>query len=91
MPAQCRVGIQLPEVEIRFKDISVHAKATAANRVLPSIMNSYINFFEVYGVLTYRGPSTGSLIVACSVQMPGTIQRVRQHCILLESSQSDMS
>jgi hypothetical protein len=40
-------------VEVRFEDLCVSATATPAGRVLPSIFNSYRNFFEV--LLLCRG------------------------------------
>ena len=43
----CRVGIQLPSVEVRFQDLTVEAQAEAAGRELPSIFNSYRNWVEV--------------------------------------------
>lgn len=43
----CRVGVELDRVEIRFEDLRVRATAESAGRVLPSIWNSYRNFFEV--------------------------------------------
>ena len=43
----CRVGIQLPSVEVRFEDLEVSALAYAAGRELPSIFNAYRNWFEV--------------------------------------------
>jgi len=43
----CRVGVALDRVELRFEDLRVSATAESAGRVLPSIWNSYRNFFEV--------------------------------------------
>ncbi len=43
----CRVGIELPSVEVRFRDLTVEAQAEAAGRELPSIFNSYRNSVEV--------------------------------------------
>ncbi len=47
----CRVGIQLPSVEVRFQDLTVEAQAEAAGRELPSIFNSYRNWVEVIPAL----------------------------------------
>ena len=74
----CRVGIQLPSVEVRFQDLTVEAQAEAAGRELPSIFNSYRNWVEVsprmsglcdcqYGV----EPSHG----LCTMQTGGRRQR----------------
>ena len=41
------MGIQLPSVEVRFRDLTVEAQAEAAGRELPSIFNSYRNWVEV--------------------------------------------
>ncbi|KAK9806328.1 hypothetical protein WJX72_010375 [[Myrmecia] bisecta] len=41
-----RVGIELPKVEVRFKDLTISGQAYASGRALPSILNSYRNFFE---------------------------------------------
>lgn len=43
----CRVGVQLPEVEVVFKDVSVSAEAFVANRALPSIPNYFLDLAEV--------------------------------------------
>ena len=43
----CRVGIHLPSVTIRFKDLTASATAVSANNALPSIWNSYKGFVVV--------------------------------------------
>jgi hypothetical protein len=42
-----RVGVVLPEVEVRFKELSVEATAYSSGRALPSIYNSVRNVAEV--------------------------------------------
>ena len=45
--AQCRVGIAPSTVEVRFQDLHIQAKVFVGARALPSVLNSYRNFFEV--------------------------------------------
>lgn len=42
----CRVGIQLPTVEVRFKHITVQAKCYVGTRALPTLVNTIRNFIE---------------------------------------------
>ncbi len=44
---QCRVGIAPSTVEVRFEDLHIQAKVFVGARALPSVLNSYRNFFEV--------------------------------------------
>ena len=44
---QCRVGIAPSTVEVRFQDLHIQAKVFVGARALPSVLNSYRNFFEV--------------------------------------------
>lgn len=44
---QCRVGIAPSTVEVRFQDLHIQAKVFVGARALPSVINSYRNFFEV--------------------------------------------
>jgi len=39
-------GVELPKVEVRFRDLDVRATAESAGRALPSIWNFYRNAFE---------------------------------------------
>ena len=43
----CRVGIHLPSVTIRFRDLTASATAVSAENALPSIWNSYKGFVVV--------------------------------------------
>lgn len=43
----CRVGVELPEIEVVFRDVSVVAQAFVAKRALPSIANHFMNMAEV--------------------------------------------
>ena len=43
----CRVGIHLPSVTIRFRDLTASATAVSADNALPSIWNSYKGFVVV--------------------------------------------
>uniref|UniRef100_A0A0E0JZ35 Pleiotropic ABC efflux transporter N-terminal domain-containing protein n=1 Tax=Oryza punctata TaxID=4537 RepID=A0A0E0JZ35_ORYPU len=40
------VGIELPKIEIRYKQLSVQADALLASRALPTLSNSAINFLQ---------------------------------------------
>lgn len=42
-----RVGIAPATVEVRFQDLHIEAKVFVGARALPSVLNSYRNFFEV--------------------------------------------
>lgn len=44
---QCRVGIAPSTVEVRFQDLHIQAQVFVGARALPSVLNSYRNFFEV--------------------------------------------
>lgn len=41
-----RVGIEVPTVEVRFKDLNVEADVYVGTRGIPSVINSYRNFIE---------------------------------------------
>ena len=43
----CRVGIVPSSVEVRFENLHIQAKVFVGARALPSVLNSYRNFFEV--------------------------------------------
>ncbi len=68
----CRVGIELPSVEVRFEDLEVTALAYAAGRQLPSIFNAYRNWFEVSLVPL---PIDSALAICQYVPMGNTIAR----------------
>ena len=42
----CRVGIQLPTVEVRFEHLTVDAECYVGSRALPTLWNTVINLFE---------------------------------------------
>ena len=37
----------MPTVEVRCENLSMEAKVTVGSRALPTVLNSYRNFFEV--------------------------------------------
>lgn len=41
----------MPTVEVRCENLTMEAKVTVGSRALPTVLNSYRNFFEV-GVWT---------------------------------------
>ena len=43
----CRVGVDMPTVEVRCENLTMEAKVTVGSRALPTVLNSYRNFFEV--------------------------------------------
>lgn len=47
----CRVGIVPSSVEVRFENLHIQAKVFVGARALPSVLNSYRNFFEVSVIL----------------------------------------
>ena len=42
-----RVGIDLPEIEVRFEHVTIDAEAHVGSRALPSFINSAFNQIEV--------------------------------------------
>lgn len=42
----CRVGVDMPTVEVRCENLTMEAKVTVGSRALPTVLNSYRNFFE---------------------------------------------
>jgi hypothetical protein len=45
----CRVGIELPMIEVRYEQLTVEADVVAAGRSLPTLLNTTANFLEVRG------------------------------------------
>jgi hypothetical protein len=43
----CRVGIQLPTIEVRYEHLTVDAKCFVGSRALPTLKNVTINILEV--------------------------------------------
>uniref|UniRef100_A0A0A9BVX2 Uncharacterized protein n=1 Tax=Arundo donax TaxID=35708 RepID=A0A0A9BVX2_ARUDO len=43
----CRVGIELPKMEVRYENLNVEAEAYVGSRGLPTIFNTYANVLEV--------------------------------------------
>ena len=43
----CRVGLDLPAIEVRFEHLNVEAEAHTADRALPTIFNFSLNMLEV--------------------------------------------
>jgi hypothetical protein len=43
----CRVGIELPTIEVRYENLNVEAEAYVGSRGLPTILNTYANVLEV--------------------------------------------
>ncbi|CAJ2674952.1 unnamed protein product [Trifolium pratense] len=41
-----RVGLELPTIEVRFKDINVEAQVYVGSRALPSLLNFFVNVIE---------------------------------------------
>lgn len=46
--AMCRVGIQVPTIEIRYENLTVDAKCVVGDRALPTLKNVTINTVVVY-------------------------------------------
>ena len=65
----CRVGIELPSVEVRFEGLEVDAQAYAAGRELPSIFNAYRNWVEVCSPFCYPR-ALDSWEDLCSIRAP---------------------
>ena len=43
----CRVGMEIPSVEVRFENLTVESSVFVGSRALPSVLNAYRNFVEV--------------------------------------------
>ena len=43
----CRVGIELPTIEVRYEQLTVEADVIAAGRALPALWNAATNFLQV--------------------------------------------
>jgi len=43
----CRVGIDLPTIEVKFEHMTVEADVNTGSRALPSFINFHIDIFEV--------------------------------------------
>ena len=43
----CRVGIELPTIEVRYEQLTVEADVMAAGRALPALWNAATNFLQV--------------------------------------------
>lgn len=50
----CRIGIELPTVEVRFDNLSVKAKCHVGSRGLPTLWNSFLNIIEVHYIFSFR-------------------------------------
>ena len=44
----CRVGIEIPTIEVRFEHLSVDGDAYIGTRALPTLLNSTMNVIEVF-------------------------------------------
>ncbi len=42
-----RVGMELPEVEVRFENLTIESSVYVGSRALPSVLNAYRNVIEV--------------------------------------------
>ena len=49
----CRVGIDLPTIEVRFEHLSVDAEAYVGSKALPTIFNFFVNMLQVNNLLGY--------------------------------------
>lgn len=43
----CRVGLDIPTIEVRFEHLNVQAEAYVGGRALPTMFNFCINMLEV--------------------------------------------
>jgi hypothetical protein len=54
----CRVGIQVPTLEIRYENVTVDAKCVVGDRALPTLQNATINTLVVK---IYYAPNVSQL------------------------------
>lgn len=43
----CRVGIEVPKIEVRFENLNIEADVQAGTRALPTLVNVSRDFVEV--------------------------------------------
>lgn len=48
----CRVGMELPTIQVRYEQLTVEAEVIAAGRALPTLWNAAINFLQVNYIIT---------------------------------------
>lgn len=82
----CRMGITSSTVEVRFEDLVITAKVFVGARALPTVLNSYRNFFEV------RLTHSASLLTNMHVQFSstGTCTAMHHRCRSPVHKQSHM-
>lgn len=51
----CRVGIDLPTIEVRYENLSIEADCYVGDRALPSNWNTARNFVEVSPTVVVSG------------------------------------
>lgn len=44
---KCRVGIEIPKIEVRFQNLFIEGDAYVGTRALPTLLNSTLNTLEV--------------------------------------------
>ena len=49
----CRAGIEPNTCEVRYENLHIEASAYVGGRALPTVLNSYLNFFEVCKALAW--------------------------------------
>lgn len=58
---RCRVGIELPQIEVRYEHLSVEAEVYVGARALPTLLNSAINVVEVSYIHAAMHPACCSI------------------------------
>lgn len=43
----CRVGIEIPKIEVRFEKLSIEGDVYVGSRALPTLLNATLNTIEV--------------------------------------------
>lgn len=44
----CRVGIELPTIEVRYEQLSIQAEVFVGSRALPTLTNAATNVLQVH-------------------------------------------
>jgi len=48
-----RVGIEIPKIEVRYRNLSVEGNVHVGSRALPTLFNVTLNTFEVFNFILF--------------------------------------
>uniref|UniRef100_A0A803Q6Z7 Uncharacterized protein n=1 Tax=Cannabis sativa TaxID=3483 RepID=A0A803Q6Z7_CANSA len=82
----CRVGIEIPKVEVRFENLSIEGDAYVGTRALPTLLNSSLNMIE--GIIGMIGLTPSKKIVVKILQDKSGIAKPSRLTLLLGPPES---